>query len=86
MTALSQVLLILKEVMIEVENAVVSAQHEQSDEVKRNHFHNIAKAKILTARKYVEDAENLDIMEQKRIEKYMMELEVLKKIQYGEKR
>lgn len=86
MTALSQVLLILKEVMIEVENAVKTAQHEQSDEVKRNHQHNIALAKVLTARKYIEDAENLDISETKRLEKDLVELEVLRKIQYGEKK
>ena len=84
--SVGNILLIAKAVTEELEKLIAEAQNEQADTVHKQHCLNIARAKANTLRKYMEDAENLDISESKRIEKDLVELEVLRKIQHGEKK
>ena len=80
------VVAIAKEIAEEIEKLIAEAQDEQNEQVKRQHSLNIARAKTLTLRKHLEDIESVDESEKKLFEKDMMELEVLRKIQYGEKK
>lgn len=86
MTALSTILLIAKEVAEELEKTIKEAQIDNADEARKKHLMNIAQAKALTMRKHIEDALSVEESERKNIEKEMVELEVLRKIQYGEKK
>lgn len=82
----SNILLIAKQVAEEVAKNIEAAQNDQASDVEKQHSLNIAKAKTETLRKFIEDAAAFDESEKKRQEKDFMELEVLRKIHYGEKK
>lgn len=84
--SVGNILVIAKAVAEELEKLIVEAQNDQAEQTHRQHALNIARAKAVTLRKYMEDAQSVNESEKKRIEKDLVELEVLRKIQYGEKK